>query len=85
MYLEWRERGVVEATEQRVCDQARAIRKNGWLNGLELKEIRRNIRDKNELDETEDEEIIQSDIKKIQSEISILQREEKGELRTDSK
>ena len=56
MCREWRERGVFEATEQRVCDQARAIRKNGWLTDLELEEIRRNIRDKNELDEIEDEE-----------------------------
>ena len=56
MCREWRERGVFEATEQRVCDQARAIRKNGWLTDLELEEIRRNIRDKNELDEIEHEE-----------------------------
>ena len=29
MFREWRERGVFESTEQRVCDQERAIRKNG--------------------------------------------------------
>ena len=39
-----------------MCDQARAIRKNGWLADLDLEEIRRNVRDENELGEIEDEE-----------------------------
>ena len=29
MFREWKERGMFESTEQRVHDQARAIRKNG--------------------------------------------------------
>ena len=29
MFREWRDRGMFESTEQRVCDQARAIRRNG--------------------------------------------------------
>lgn len=29
MFREWRVRGMFHSTEQRVCDQARAIRKNG--------------------------------------------------------
>ena len=28
-FREWRERRMFKSTEQRVCDQARAIRKNG--------------------------------------------------------
>ena len=32
-----------DATEQRVCDQTRAIRKNGWLTGVELKMKKRRI------------------------------------------
>ena len=32
-----------ESTEQRICDQARAIRKNGWLLELELEMIKRGI------------------------------------------
>ena len=32
-----------ESTEQHVCDQARAIRKNGWLSELELEEIKRQV------------------------------------------
>ena len=40
-----RERGMFESTEQYVCDQARAIRKNGWLSELELKPIKRQAED----------------------------------------
>ena len=32
----WQEIGPFESTEQRVCDQARAIRKNGWLSEIEI-------------------------------------------------
>ena len=38
-------RGLFESTEQRVCDQARAIRKNGWLSQLELETIKRQVED----------------------------------------
>ena len=41
MFREWRERGMLESTEQRVCEQARAIRKNGWLSELGLEAIKR--------------------------------------------
>ena len=34
-----------ESTEQRICDQARAIRKNGWLSPLELEAITRQLED----------------------------------------
>ena len=40
-----RERGLFESTEQRVCDQARAITKNGWLSQLELEVIKRQVED----------------------------------------
>ena len=43
MMQEWKQHGVSEITEQRLCDQARAIRKNGWLSDLELEDIRRMI------------------------------------------
>ena len=35
MFREWRDRGLFESTEQRVCVQARAIKKNGWLSWME--------------------------------------------------
>ena len=45
MFREWRDRGLFELTEERVCDQARAIRKNGWLLQLELEAIKRQVED----------------------------------------
>ena len=45
MFREWRDRGLFESTEQCVCDQARAIRKNGWLSQLELEAIKRQVED----------------------------------------
>ena len=56
MQREWREKGVFEATLQRVYDQARAVRKNARLTDLKLEKIRRNVWDVNEQDEIEDEE-----------------------------
>ena len=49
MFREWKDRGMFETTEQRVCDQARAIRKNGWLSDLELDMIRRKIENESQL------------------------------------
>jgi len=54
MMREWRERGVFYITEQRLCDQARAIRKNGWLSDLEIENIQRSISGINHVDETND-------------------------------
>ena len=41
MMQEWKEHGVFEITKQRLCDKARAIRKNSWLSDLELENIQR--------------------------------------------
>ena len=49
MMQEWKEHGVFEITEQRLCDQARAIRKNGWLSDLEHENIRRMIEAESEI------------------------------------
>ena len=38
----WKELGVFEISEQRLADQARAIRTNRWLSEIELEEIQRN-------------------------------------------
>ena len=44
MYREWLERGPFgDAKEQRIRDQARAIRKNGWLKEVALEMIKRKI------------------------------------------
>ncbi|CAB4036691.1 Hypothetical predicted protein [Paramuricea clavata] len=43
MHRIWNERGVFPAKEQRICDQARAIRKNGWLTDIELESIKQRV------------------------------------------
>ena len=45
MFKEWRDRGLFESTEQRVCDQARTIRKNGGLSQFGLETIKRQVED----------------------------------------
>ena len=55
MFREWRERGMFESNEQRICDQARAIRKNDWLSELELETIKRIIEnEENDIDQMEE-------------------------------
>ena len=49
MMQEWKEHGAFEITEQRLCDHARAIRKNGWFSDLELEKIRRMIEAESEI------------------------------------
>ena len=39
----WKERGVFEVSEQRLVDQVRANRTNGWLSEVELEEISRAV------------------------------------------
>ena len=36
MFRVWQEKGLFESTEHRICDQARAIGKNGWLPELKI-------------------------------------------------
>ena len=43
MHRQWQERGMFQLTEQRLCDQARAIRKNHWLTEVELELIKRRV------------------------------------------
>ena len=85
MFREWRDRGLFESTEQRVCDQARAIRKNGWLSQLELETIKRQVEDEfqGELGEdvameletvenkytTENEDMVENEVEAVAEEI----------------
>ena len=43
MHRQWQERGMFQLTEQRLCDQARAMRKNHWLTEVELELIKRRV------------------------------------------
>ena len=57
MFREWRDRGMLESTEQRVCDQARAVRRNGWLSELELEAIKRQVEDESQDDLWEGQDV----------------------------
>ena len=74
MIQEWKEHGVFEITEQRLCDQARAIRKNGWLSDLELENTQRMI-------EAESEIVNESieDVEENQTERDIVRTSERNE------
>ena len=41
-------------TEQRICDQARAVRKNRWLSQLEVETIKRQVENELECEFVED-------------------------------
>ena len=76
MFREWRERGMFESTEQRVCGQARAIRKNDWLSELELEAIKRQVEGESqgklcrEQDVTMDAETAETDAGTAEEEIN---------------
>ena len=74
MMQEWKEHGVFEITEQRLCDQARDIRKNGWLSDLELENICR-------IAEAESEIVNQSteDVEENKTESDIVRASERNE------
>ena len=43
MLTYWRELGVFSVSEQRLADQARAIKTNEWLIDIEMEEIKRMV------------------------------------------
>ena len=71
---EWKEHGVFEITEQRLRDQARDMRKNGWLSDLELENICR-------IAEAESEIVNQSieDVEENKTERDIVRASERNE------
>ena len=77
MFRESRERGMFESTEQCVCDQARAIRKNGWLSELELEAVRRQVEGEfqgefcREQDVTVDVETVETDVGTAEEEVNV--------------
>ena len=79
MFRKWRDRGLFRSTEQRVCDQARAIRSNGWLSQAELGAIKRQVEDENqgefgedaptEVGTVENEDMAENEIQSVAEEI----------------
>ena len=43
MHSIWNERQSFHVTEQKLCDQARMIRRNGWLTELQLADIKKRL------------------------------------------
>ena len=41
MHSMWKKRQGLKATKQRLCDQARMIRMNGWLTEIEINVIKK--------------------------------------------
>ena len=66
--------GVFQITVQQLCDQARALRKNGWLSNLELDNIRRMIEAKSEIVNQSIE-----DVEENQTERNIIKTSERNE------
>ena len=70
MYRQWQERGSFQLTEQRLGDQARAIRKNHWLTEVEFELIKRRVLESSDqrdgeiavrVEEKADDEMIEED------------------------
>ena len=63
MHRIWNDREMFKCSEQRLCDQARAIRKNEWLTLVELEEIKRRVlqEDEQEVDLTEERNVNDTD------------------------
>ena len=80
----WREIGLFEITEQRLADQTRIIRTNGWFSEVELDKIKRkfkegenmvepNIKQQNIYDEERPHEEVNVEVMKIENMHSRLQ------------
>ena len=89
MHNIWRERHSFNVTEQRLCDQARMIRKNGWLTHVELEEIKRRVTTEEEGvidDSSVGEETVINEIPVTEPEIepvvTFLERSERSEANT---
>ena len=63
MHRIWNEREIFKCSEQRLCDQARAIRKNEWLTLVELEEIKRRVlqEEEQEVDLTKERNVNDAD------------------------
>ena len=68
----WREIPPFEVTEQRLPDQARAIRTNEWLTDVELVEIRRKILTHRDGEENQENNNIPVIEERIQNENSTM-------------
>ena len=47
MHNIWKERQGLKVTEQKLCNQAKVVRMNGWLRELEINTIKKNMVNEN--------------------------------------
>ena len=78
----WREIGVFESTEQRLADQTRAIRGNGWLSHVELEEIQREIMEGSQ-ERSEEEPEIENDAHETSEERAERHEEHAADVNVD--
>ena len=64
---EWKEHRVFEITKPRLCDQARAIRKIGWLSDLKLENIWRMIEAGTEIVNKSIEDVEENQTEKVRT------------------
>ena len=85
MFKKWRNRGLLKSTEQRVCNQARETCRNCWLLQLNLKNIKRQVKDNfqgvfgedvatevekvENKDTTDNEDMIENEVESVSGEI----------------
>ena len=72
MFKEWRARGMFASIESSVCDQARAVRKNGWLSERELEALKRQVEGElcREQDVPDDAETLETDVGPVEAEVN---------------
>ena len=79
----WKEIGVFDTTEQRLADQSRAIRTNGWLSEIEMEEIQREIEREQRIDEVMSTEEGTDMENSLENECKNDNRDETSEEETD--
>ena len=74
----WKEKGLFQVGEQRLCDQVRMIQKKGWLSQLQLEQIKRLVENGENNIEAQQEEQNRTGTEPIQQVIEqyIAQNEE---------
>ena len=82
MYESWKSRGGdLGISEQRLCDQVRAIRKNGWLSQVEIEKIRRKVTE--DVVEESSDSVVRSDSVEESSNVSLEEEEEGSSITVD--
>ena len=80
-YRFWRERDIFPVSEQRLCDQKRAIVNNGWLTEVELEQIQRKLLEEDIRDEGNLDMVIENNV--TDAEMEVNERDERNNLQVN--